>query len=34
MKNIITGILGFAVMILMFLAGIAVFGIFFKELFG
>jgi hypothetical protein len=33
MRNILVAILGFLVMILMFLAGITVVGIFLKELF-
>lgn len=33
MRNILVGILGFIFMILMFLAGITVVGIFLKELF-
>jgi len=33
MRNILAGILGFVFMILMFLAGITVVGIFLKELF-
>jgi len=33
MKDIIAGIVGFFVMTIMFLAGVAVVGIFFKELF-